>query len=354
MLNIYGGGRYLYIDCKHYPLSIESDYNTHVFTLFWLHLFITCHNDKYYIAIKTINQMKIFPLGLFMLVGNFVFCQNLEVDGKMIVKDINTIATFQSTVKNSFIKFATNNDPMRSTNIGYFDDDSDKYFFIDLPQGDFGQFIIDLNGRVAIGTTLPEAAQLTVKSDNFWSIYSSNSRENGNGVRGLTTGAGGAGVFGYSLVPDGIGVEGFAQSAGFDFFASGAGTNYGSESSRRWKSNIRNIDDPLDKLALLRGVYYTWDERHGGQHDIGFIAEEVGEVLSEIVVYEENGVDATGMDYSKMTPLLVEAANAMRKEYQDKFDIQQSELDQLRQEMTEIRAIISSFYSSDKELTGSN
>jgi hypothetical protein len=79
-------------------------------------------------------------------------------------------------------------------------------------------------------------------------------------------------------------------------------------SSRRWKSDIRNIDDPLSKVSLMRGVYYTWDQEHGGKHDVGFIAEEVGEVLPEIVQYEQNGVDAIGLDYAKVTPLLVEAA----------------------------------------------
>ena len=34
----------------------------------------------------------------------------------------------------------------------------------------------------------------------------------------------------------------------------------------------------------------------------------------EVVQFEENGVDASGMDYSKMTPLLVEAVNALRAE----------------------------------------
>ncbi|UCG58895.1 MAG: hypothetical protein JSU70_05150, partial [Phycisphaerales bacterium] len=54
-----------------------------------------------------------------------------------------------------------------------------------------------------------------------------------------------------------------------------------------------------------------WDEEHGGQHAVGMIAEEVGAVLPEIVSYEENGVDATGMDYSKLTPLLVEAVKEL-------------------------------------------
>jgi cell division protein FtsB len=32
------------------------------------------------------------------------------------------------------------------------------------------------------------------------------------------------------------------------------------------------------------------------------------------VEYEENGIDATGMDYSKLTPLLVEAVKALKAE----------------------------------------
>ena len=62
----------------------------------------------------------------------------------------------------------------------------------------------------------------------------------------------------------------------------------------------------------IRGVYFDWDTEHGGHHDVGMIAEEVGAVMPEIVQYEENGVDAIGMDYSKMTPLLVAAVNSRR------------------------------------------
>ena len=34
------------------------------------------------------------------------------------------------------------------------------------------------------------------------------------------------------------------------------------------------------------------------KNQIGFIAEEVGEVLPEIVQFEKNGIQASGMDYS--------------------------------------------------------
>ena len=169
----------------------------------------------------------------------------------------------------------------------------------------------------------------------------------GRGVQGLATASSGnnAGVFGQSNSSNGgSGVRGFNSSSsgtnygvlgetnsssGFDFYAAGAGTNYGSSSSRRWKSNIRNIDDPLVKIGKLRGVYYDWDAEHGGHHDVGMIAEEVGEVLPEIVQYEENGIDAIGMDYSKMSPLLVEAINALRDEKDAEIQALHQRVDQL-------------------------
>ena len=44
------------------------------------------------------------------------------------------------------------------------------------------------------------------------------------------------------------------------------------------------------------------------------IAEEVGEVMPEIVLYEENGIDANGMEYSMLAPLLVEVVKELKVE----------------------------------------
>ena len=95
----------------------------------------------------------------------------------------------------------------------------------------------------------------------------------------------------------------------------------------------------LEKLSEIRGVTFDWDEEHGGAHAAGFIAEEVGEVLPEVVFYEDNGIDAKGMDHSKMTPLLVEAANAMRAEYQEKFEDQREEIQILKDELNSIKEL---------------
>ncbi|NHZ85240.1 MAG: hypothetical protein GWP19_05095 [Planctomycetia bacterium] len=139
-----------------------------------------------------------------------------------------------------------------------------------------------------------------------------------------STGSAYGGVFEATQSSDGVGV--YAAGKKYDFYAAGAGENYGAASSIRWKNNIVEIDNPLEKLAELRGVYFDWDEDHGGGHDVGCIAEEVGKVLPEIVVYEENGIDAEGMDYSKLTPLLIEAVKELRKIVED----QQQEIEVLK------------------------
>ncbi len=79
----------------------------------------------------------------------------------------------------------------------------------------------------------------------------------------------------------------------------------GRQIAGRWKTNIQPIEGALGKVERLHGVSYDWKESR--KHDLGFIAEEVGEVLPEIVTYEETVKDATSMDYARLTALLVEA-----------------------------------------------
>ncbi len=76
-------------------------------------------------------------------------------------------------------------------------------------------------------------------------------------------------------------------------------------SSRRWKTNVKTIEGALEKVQRLRGVRFEW--RANGKYDIGLIAEEVGEVIPEVVTYEENGVDAKSVDYGRLVPVLIQA-----------------------------------------------
>ena len=220
---------------------------------------------------------------------------------------------------------------------------------------------INPGGNVGIGTTTP-LYTLDVRGAGFRTIFARSTNTFGTAVFGEATAGGSSGTIGVDGRSDstiGTGVAGWAtansgvnygvlarsdSTSGFDFFALGVGTDYGSNSSIRWKSNIRNIDQPLEKIARLRGVYYDWDKDHGGHHDLGMIAEEVGKVLPEIVNYEENGIDAIGMDYSKLTPLLVEAVNALRSEKNAQIAALRNEKDteiaELTQHLAELEAAV--------------
>lgn len=72
------------------------------------------------------------------------------------------------------------------------------------------------------------------------------------------------------------------------------------------------IEGALGKVQRLRGVYYDW--KADGKHDIGLIAEGVGEVIPEVVAYEENGQGAQSVDYARLVPLLIEGMKEQQKE----------------------------------------
>lgn len=180
----------------------------------------------------------------------------------------------------------------------------------------------DFSGNVGIGTTSPAYPLHIAGANDAIQVSCSGIGVSANstgawGVYGTSTSATGRGIYGWCASTTGTnyGVVGRSNSAsGYDFYAEGSGVNYGAPSSVRWKRNIELIDSPLDKVEAMRGVFFDWDAKHGGQHDVGFIGEEVGRVLPEVAAWEPDGKFVTGMDYSKLTPLLVEAVKALRAE----------------------------------------
>ena len=86
------------------------------------------------------------------------------------------------------------------------------------------------------------------------------------------------------------------------------------------KTNIEPIDSALDKVQQLQGVTYDW--LSDGSKDIGFIAQEVKEVIPQ-VVYGGKQEGDLGLDYGSLTALLAEAI----KEQQSQIDTLRTELD---------------------------
>ena len=98
-------------------------------------------------------------------------------------------------------------------------------------------------------------------------------------------------------------------------------TDYNSSSDERLKTNIKPVENALDKVIALRGVSFNWKE--GGAKAIGLIAQEVEEVIPEIVSQDENGY--LGIRYNNLIGVLIEAI----KDQQEQIDNLKNKIDKL-------------------------
>ena len=97
-----------------------------------------------------------------------------------------------------------------------------------------------------------------------------------------------------------------------------------STSDKRLKENIKPLDNALDKVLKISGVSFDWkplseEEKktiHGNQgHDVGVIAQEIEEVLPEVVTTRDSGYKA--VKYEKIVPLLIESIKELKAEIEE-------------------------------------
>jgi hypothetical protein len=107
-------------------------------------------------------------------------------------------------------------------------------------------------------------------------------------------------------------------------------------SDARYKDNVSTIENALDKVQKIRGVEFDWNATSKkGKHDIGFIAQEIEEVVPEIVSeqemlvgeFQDKDEKAKTVAYGQVTALLVEAV----KEQQNQIEYLKSELIKLKE-----------------------
>jgi len=111
------------------------------------------------------------------------------------------------------------------------------------------------------------------------------------------------------------------------FYAGGDVVAYSSDI--RLKENIKPIDNAIDKIMKLNGVYYTWKDMVTDvgftplqKDEVGVLAQEVQEVLPEVVTaapfdceidpptgktQSKSGQNYLTVKYEKLVPLLIEA-----------------------------------------------
>ena len=113
----------------------------------------------------------------------------------------------------------------------------------------------------------------------------------------------------------------------------GSATTYNTSSDYRLKTNIRPIENGIDRVNKLKPVKFDWIDNSELVSE-GFIAHEVDEIFGDAVSGVKDEVDEKGkivpqsLDYGRITPLLVKAI----QEQQEQIDALQSEINTLKGE----------------------
>ena len=101
--------------------------------------------------------------------------------------------------------------------------------------------------------------------------------------------------------------------SGSQIEASGDVIAFGS-SDKRLKDNIEPIEDPLEKMDKIGGYTFIWNDKQSTYEgkDVGVIAQEIEEVLPEVVTTRGSGFKA--VKYEKIVPLLIESIKELKQE----------------------------------------
>jgi hypothetical protein len=99
-----------------------------------------------------------------------------------------------------------------------------------------------------------------------------------------------------------------------NLFLRGSVTNNGNPSDINLKTEIRTLENPLDKLEKLGGYSFTWSSNSltPDKSDVGLIAQEVETILPHIVGnFYIDEVSYKTVNYNGVTALLVQAVNEL-------------------------------------------
>jgi hypothetical protein len=102
-------------------------------------------------------------------------------------------------------------------------------------------------------------------------------------------------------------------------------------SDARLKENIREIDNALEKIKQIRGVYHDYNSKASeigfispqdlkvgkDKNHIGVIAQEVQKVLPQVIRDAPCNSNYLTVDYAKIVPLLIEGIKEQQKQIED-------------------------------------
>ena len=241
--------------------------------------------------------------------------------------------------------------------------------YINSPDGFSGYFAggkFHVRGRVGIGTETPDAGihlkgtgfpetfmflEAATGNDAGFRIYEGATAKwhifndvNAGGLRMYNTAAATAIFCKQDNSNVGIGTitPGYKLQVGNSGDGTQARANaWNTFSDARLKKDFTKINRPLEMVEKLTGYYYYWKEGVDQNRQVGFSAQEIRDVMPEVVSEGEDGL--LSVEYGKISPLLLEAIKALKNE-NDRLKTENSELKTISEKnevrITEIENIL--------------
>jgi hypothetical protein len=106
------------------------------------------------------------------------------------------------------------------------------------------------------------------------------------------------------------------SSSSYGLYVSGSiysTSNIVAASDARLKENVFTVDNALEKVNQLRGVYYNRIDDEEKKRKVGVIAQEINEVVPEVVTYDKEN-DKFGVDYGNLAGVFIEAIKQLTNE----------------------------------------
>lgn len=216
------------------------------------------------------------------------------------------------------------------------------------------RMVIESNGEVGIGVGVNTNAMLTIADDggdlnsglqlstsagDDWYMYQNGADElvfRDDGSDRVKVNANGH----FTPASDNLYDLGISTFRWDDVFATNA---FIQTSDIRFKKNVHNLSYGLKEVMTLRPVHYEWKDDPDEEHKIGFVAQEVIDIIPEVVNVGDDSLQTLGMRYGDMIPVLVSAI----QEQQAQIEALSETNEEMQQRMDELNRLLEEYMKSN-------
>ena len=85
-------------------------------------------------------------------------------------------------------------------------------------------------------------------------------------------------------------------------------------SDKRLKTDISNIENGIEKVMQMQGVYYKRNDQDDAKTKVGVLAQDMEAIVPEVVLTADDEMQTKSVDYGKLTAVLIEAIKDLKAE----------------------------------------